>query len=65
MLTDWVDAMLIDKGYDAYNIRAELAEADVETVAPTMENDRKKYRWRNLVERLFNEINNWRRRDTL
>ena len=23
-------------------------------------NDRTKYRWRNLVERLFNTLNNWR-----
>lgn len=26
--------------------------------------DRQKYRWRNLIERLFNQLKNWRRVST-
>ena len=44
------------------------AAADVEAVIPAKSNrripiphDRKKYRWRNLVERLFSKLKNWRR----
>ena len=57
-----------DKGYDADVIREELAKAEVEAVIPAKSNrrepiphDREKYRWRNLVERLFNKLKNWRR----
>jgi transposase len=58
-------------------IREELANAEVEAVIPAKRNrqnpaphDREKYRWRNLIERLFNcprgdaggvKIKNWRR----
>ena len=60
MLTDRIEALLADKGYDADAIRAEIAAAGVEAVIPVKSNrripirhDREKYRWRNLVERLF------------
>ena len=68
MLPGRVQALLADKGYDADTIREELAKADVEAVIPAKSNrripiphDREKYRWRNLVERLFNKLKNWRR----
>lgn len=68
MLDERIDALLADKGYDADTIRAELAAAGLEAVIPTKSNrrvpiphDRKKYRWRNLVERLFSKLKNWRR----
>ena len=65
---DMIEALLADKGYDADVIREELAKAEVEAVIPAKSNrrepiphDREKYRWRNLVERLFNKLKNWRR----
>jgi transposase len=68
MLADRIEALLADKGYDANAIREELARADVKAVIPTKSNrripiprDREKYRWRNLVERLFSKLTNWRR----
>ena len=68
MLADRIEALLADKGYDADAIRDTLAEAGVEAVIPAKSNrripiphDRQKYRWRNLIERLFNKLKNWRR----
>lgn len=68
MLGDRIEALLADRGYDADAIREEIAKAGVEAVIPTKSNrrspvphDRYKYRWRNLVERLFNKLKNWRR----
>ena len=68
MLADRIEALLADKGYDSDAIRQELAKAEVESVIPAKSNrrnpaphDRKKYRWRNLIERLFNNLKNWRR----
>jgi transposase len=68
MLADRIGALVADKGYDVDAIRAELAKADVEAVIPAKSNrrtpilyDRRKYRWRNLVKRLFNKLKNWRR----
>ncbi len=56
------------KGYDADAIREELAKAEIEAVIPTTRNrknpaphDAEKYKWRNLIERLFNKLKNWRR----
>jgi transposase len=49
MLADRIEALLADKGYDADVIRTPIPH------------DREKYRWRNLVERLFNKLKNWRR----
>ncbi|MFS0774238.1 IS5 family transposase [Sphingomonas sp. 1P08PE] len=68
MLAERIEALLADKGYDADAIREELAKAGVEAVIPAKSNrripiphDREKYRWRNLVERLFSKLKNWRR----
>ncbi len=40
MLTDRIEPLLADKGYDADAIRQELAKADVEAVIPTKSNRR-------------------------
>lgn len=68
MIADRIEALLADKGYDSDAIREEIAKAGVEAVIPAKSNrrapiphDREKYRWRNLVERLFNKLKNWRR----
>ena len=68
MLEDRVEALLADKGNDADAIREEIEAAGVEAVIPARSNprvpipqDREKYRWRNLVERLFSKLKNWRR----
>jgi transposase len=68
MITDRIDALLADKGYDADAIRQELANAEVEAVIPAKRNrripaphDPVKYRWRNRIERLFSKLKNWRR----
>lgn len=60
MVADRIEALLAD--------RAEIAAAGVEAVIPTKSNrripiphDREKYRWRNLVERMFSKLKNWRR----
>jgi IS5 family transposase len=62
MIADKIEALLADKGYDTDAIREELANAEVEAVIPAKSNrrepiphDREKYRWRNLVDRLFNK----------
>jgi transposase len=68
MLEEQVEALLADKGYDADAIREEIAAAGVEAVIPCKSNRRapiphdwEKYRRRNLVERLFSKLKNWRR----
>jgi transposase len=68
MLGDRIEALLADRGYDADAIRSAIAEAGVEAVIPAKRNrrtppphDAVKYRLRNLVERLFNKLKNWRR----
>jgi transposase len=68
MIGDRIEAFLADRGYDADAIREEIARADVEAVIPAKTNrrtpiphDRAKYKWRNLIERLFNKLKNWRR----
>ena len=68
MISDKIEAFLADRGYDADTIREEIAKADVEAVIPAKSNrrhpalhDRVKYKWRNLIERLFNKLKNWRR----
>jgi len=54
--------------YDADAIREEIEAAGIEAVIPAKVNrrrpvphDRAKYKWRNLIERLFNKLKNWRR----
>ena len=68
MTEDRIEAFLADRGYDADAIRQEIAATGVEAVIPARSSrrnpvlhDREKYRWRNLVERLFNKLKNWRR----
>ena len=68
MIDDRIEAFLADRGYDADAIREEIAAAGVEAVIPAKANrrapaphNRAKYRWRNLIERLFNKLKNWRR----
>lgn len=68
MIADEIEALLADKGYDADAIREELAKAGIEAVIPAKRNrknpaphDAEKYKWRNLIERLFNKLKNWRR----
>lgn len=68
MISDRIEAFLADRGYDADVIREEIAKANVEAVIPAKRNrrepaplDRAKYKWRNLIERLFNKLKNWRR----
>ena len=68
MLAERIEALLADRGDDADAIRQELAKADIEAVIPAKKNRRtpiphnhQRYRWRNLIERLFNKLKNWRR----
>lgn len=68
MVADKIEALLADKGYDADAIREELAKAEIEAVIPAKRNrknpaphDAEKYKWRNLIERLFSKLKNWRR----
>ena len=59
-LSATIEAFLAGRGYDADAIREEIAKADVEAVTPAKSNHRNpiphdpaKYKWRNLIERLF------------
>ena len=68
MIADRVHALLADRGYDADAIRAEIAIAGTQAVIPAKKGrrapalyDRRKYRLRNQIERLFNKLKNWRR----
>lgn len=68
MIADGIEALLADKGYDADAIPEELAKAEIEAVIPAKRNrknlaphDAEKYKWRDLIERLFNKLKNWRR----
>lgn len=68
MLGDKFEAPLADRCYDADAIREAVADAGVEAVIPAKINRRnpaphdvRKYRLRNLVERLFNKLKHWRR----
>jgi len=68
MIADRVGAMLADRGYDSDEVRAEIAIHGIEAVIPSKANrrapaahDRNKYKQRNLIERMFNKLKNWRR----
>ena len=68
LIDDKIGALLADKGYDADDIRDELMINGVEAVIPPKSNrkasilyDRAKYKERNLIERMFNKLKNWRR----
>lgn len=60
--------LLADKAYDADSLRQWLAEAKIKAVIPSSPArkipyplDRKAYRRRNVIERLFCRLKNWRR----
>jgi transposase len=68
MISDRIEAFLADRGYDADFVRKEIASANVEAVIPSKGNrrdpiphDKAKYKWRNQIERLVNQLKNWRR----
>lgn len=60
--------LLADKAYDADSLRQWLTEAKIKAVIPSIAArkipyplDRKAYRRRNVIERLFCRLKNWRR----
>ena len=60
--------LLADKAYDADSLRNRLKRAKVKAVIPSSAArrtpyplDRKAYRRRNVIERLFCKLKNWRR----
>jgi transposase len=68
MIADKIEALLADKSCDAEAIRGELATVEIEAVIPAKRNrknpaphDAEKYKWHNLIERLFSKLKNWRR----
>jgi transposase len=68
MIGDRIDALLADRGYDSEAIRDALAELEIEAVIPPRKTrtdpdpyDRQAYKQRNLIERFFNKLKNWRR----
>jgi len=72
MIGERIEAFRADPGYDADAIRNEIAAAGVEAVIPAKTNrrvpaphDRVKYRWRSVIERLFNKLKNWQGRHPL
>lgn len=63
-----VDAVLADKGYDANPVLEYLAQRDIQAVIPPKANrveqreyDRHVYKDRNLVERFFSRLKQFRR----
>ncbi len=65
MVTDRINALIGDKGYDR---SGELATLEVKAVIPSKSTrrhpapfDRDLYKQRNLIERMFNKLKNWRR----
>jgi transposase len=63
-----VEAVAADKGYDSDAIRADLEERGIEPVIPPLAcrkeaipYDKKAYRQRNKVERLFSKLKQFRR----
>lgn len=67
-MDDKIDALLGDKGYDSDDIIAAIEELNIEAVIPSKSNrkeqrqiDRETYKLRNLIERMFNKLKNWRR----
>jgi transposase len=68
MFADKIEALLADKGHDADAIHEELAAAEIDVVIPPKRNrqnpvphDAERYKWRNIIERLFSKLKNWRR----
>ncbi|MEG3162881.1 hypothetical protein U1763_20510 [Sphingomonas sp. LB2R24] len=59
-MVELVEALPADKGYDTDSMHETLTKAEVDAAIPTTRNrraplshDRQKFRWRNLIERLF------------
>ena len=62
------DVMIADKGYDSDKLREALAKRGIKACIPGRANrkepvvyDRELYKSRNLVERLFGRLKDWRR----
>jgi transposase len=62
------DRLIADRGYDSNAIRDAIARQGAETVIPStrsrktpIPHDRERYRARNLVERLWCRLKDWRR----
>lgn len=62
------DRLIADRGYDSNAIRASIEQQDAEVVIPSTRSrknpipyDREIYRARNLVERLWCRLKDWRR----
>ena len=61
-------AVIADKGYESNRVLAFIRDQGAESVIPPKSNrkdpweyDRELYRQRNLIERAFNRLKNWRR----
>lgn len=68
LVEEKIEALIADKGYDADAIREELRGNGVDAVIPSKINrkapiphDRRLYRERNLIERMFSKLKHWRR----
>ncbi len=68
MIAERIGALLADRSYDADDVRGEIAIHGIEPVIPSKVNrkvpaayDRQKYKARNIIERMFNKLKNWRR----
>ena len=62
------DKLIADRGYDSNAIRSAIAQQDADVVIPSTRSrkaplpyDREAYRARNLVERLWCRLKDWRR----
>ena len=68
MIDAEIEALLGDKGYDSDDIIATIETMGIEAVIPSKSNrkeprviNRETYKLRNLIERMFNKLKNWRR----
>ena len=62
------DVLIADRGYDSDWFRAALESRDIEPCIPgrkgrktPVEYDENRYRQRNLIERMFGKLKDWRR----
>jgi transposase len=65
---DAAEVLIADKGYDSNRLRRALAERGIRSCIPGRANrkepivyDRELYKSRNLIERLFGRLKDWRR----
>lgn len=65
------DLLIADRGYDADWLRAALESRDIEPCIPgrkgrkePVEYDEERYKNRNLIERMFGKLKDWRRIST-